>query len=338
MDHWYSNLDPYGDREKQDLIEWIKDNTPPEAVFIAEGPIARWIEGIGERRVLMVVPSQYLFMVGEQDRVDAAQSILLSRRGMRNGIVWIKDQAPSGYYQPLIAFRAKGTYIDALYIDSESSVSYHHKTSNSAEVKQFKDAICGDVLVFNPDENIGVIRSSFEFPGVEIVRDVMVVRDQASVFLSFNSNSKSEGVVLEDIVIVFKVPLDRDFYGVVQEGSGSIEIHEDDFIIDIISPQAAEFVQRRDGVEVHFQKFLGEEIKIEVTVKTGNGYEGMKEVEIYDSKELIHNYHAGFIVLPRRGYQFLSDIPVAKGYHHLLKSDYLEIVYENERVIVLRVT
>ena len=123
VNDWYTHADIYGDEEKLEALEWIKNNTPSNSVFVAEEHFARWLEGYASRRVLMYTPPQYLFIEGEVERSIAAQSILESRFELRNGLVRISDQDPYGNFTPSISFWRNGKYHPSLYINNLDSKS-----------------------------------------------------------------------------------------------------------------------------------------------------------------------------------------------------------------------
>jgi hypothetical protein len=118
----------YSDRERYDALRWIRDNTPAQAVLVADETMGRWIEGLSQRRVLLELSPYQVFMTGELERYQAASLLLSDNMELRNEYLFIADGAPySPLRTPWFAVSDGPGYVNVVYIiDSaiETTFSY----------------------------------------------------------------------------------------------------------------------------------------------------------------------------------------------------------------------
>jgi len=116
----------YSDKERLDALNWIRENTPPNAVIVADDTLGRWIEGFAARRVMMRLPPFQAFMLSEVDRFKAADLLLHSNLEVRNEFVRLRDGTPYWTKQtPMFSISKGNDFKDLFYVvDAYNRVSF----------------------------------------------------------------------------------------------------------------------------------------------------------------------------------------------------------------------
>lgn len=116
----------YSDEERLEALNWIRENTPSNAVIVADDAFGRWIEGFAARRVLMRLPPFQAFMLSEVDRYKAADLIMHSNVEVRNDFVRLRDGTPYWTRQtPLFSISKGEDFKDLFYVvDAYNRVSF----------------------------------------------------------------------------------------------------------------------------------------------------------------------------------------------------------------------
>jgi len=116
----------YSDEERLEALNWIKENTPSDAVIVADDALGRWIEGVAARRVVMRLSPFQAFMVSEVDRYKAADLLLHSNLEVRNEFVRLRDGTPYWTKEtPLFSVSKGNDFKDLFYVvDAYNQVSF----------------------------------------------------------------------------------------------------------------------------------------------------------------------------------------------------------------------
>jgi len=161
----------YSDCERIDALNWIRENTPPDAVIVADDAFGRWIEGLANRRVLMALPPFQAFMVGEVDRYKAADLILHSNLEVRNEFVRVRDETPhSTRRTPWFAISKGNDFKNLFYIvDAYNRVSFKFEGARWVEAPYKPEEFSMSWLERNPSKvavSMKFITRSFLFKKV----------------------------------------------------------------------------------------------------------------------------------------------------------------------------
>lgn len=107
----------YGVEEKLEALNWIKHNTPSDAVFVADSSLGRWVEGYSQRRTLLELEPHQIFVKGELERYIASNAILHSNILLLNQFVRVWDDAPyHNPHTPWIGVATGPDYKNVLYL------------------------------------------------------------------------------------------------------------------------------------------------------------------------------------------------------------------------------
>ena len=202
INSFYNNADYYGDASKLQVANFIASNTPPTAVVVAENTMARWVEGYAQRRVLLSLDPKYLFLSGELARDYAANEILFSYRGMRNGYAWVMDQAPYAQYSPMISFYVGGEYQQVAFLNGSSSyVSWVNTATGKNYTMPLSDANSTTSFWKLRSGQTATIGAAYVLGPVEVVREVSLDASGGNVTFSFQANSSQPSVRVTSLTV-----------------------------------------------------------------------------------------------------------------------------------------
>ncbi|MCD6509693.1 MAG: glycosyltransferase family 39 protein [Thermoprotei archaeon] len=339
VNYWYFFLDKYGDSEKLDAVKWIMENTGPRAIFVTEEPMARWIEGLAGRRVMMHLHPMYLFMTGELERERIARALLCSENGMLNGIIWVMDQAPSGSYAPLVAFYLQGAYEDTFYIDLSSS-SLTWESGNVVHNLSLARHLNSWVRWLARSSSLGILEAGFNYGPFLLVRRISLYANDKTLQVDFTLRA-NQALLPLNLTIAISPARGTTFiemyYGLggriaLITNRGLLLIKCDKPIYDALTHQNKLLLVYRC-----------EEPEYELTLKfciTSNWLRDKGEsVFSYSSHELIRAHNISYVVIPQLPVNMFREgsarLRTISEYQHLLNNDKFTIAYINKRVIVL---
>lgn len=80
---YYQKMSPL----KYDAIQWIKDNTPEDTVFVADADYGWWISGFAQRPTLSAINPQFLILARELEPARVAKNLLTTDYFIDNGVL-----------------------------------------------------------------------------------------------------------------------------------------------------------------------------------------------------------------------------------------------------------
>jgi hypothetical protein len=324
VNEWYNFRDKYGDLEKLEALKWIKENTSTDAVFVAEEEIARWIEGYSSRRVLMYTHPMYLFVKGEQERAYVARTILLSSLCLTNGIVAMYEPYDSrANVSTRIALKSRGALEEVFFLESNSS--YLEASLDGKVSREYLSNAKGVEVFEDKDE----VRFSYVFENLTVDKVVLINSENNEASLIFRVNSYDPRIKLEKLVIELKEWPKRTIWEVKVKPNGTLLLTTDigQFVVETNSVKAFPFI---------FEASQEAIIKISPLEQPQGG----TEVKIVHSRELMKEFNARYVVIPRlqdSGFKrYITLKPITRPeYMHLLYDPSYRVVYQNDRVIIL---
>lgn len=331
---WYNGIDRYGDGAKIEATNWIRSNTGEKDVFVAQEQIARWIEGLGQRRVVMHQEPMYLFMVGELEREVAARAILLSQRGIVNGKVWVADQSPWGTMAPLISFYREGWYSDVLFVDAYNSFALVRTQDGRLINETLSQASNVEVEWIERSEERVVLRATYSLTYATVERNVIVNAGEKMVTVEFVARPVQGASVASLTVHVGYEALGVTVWGVelLSERTLRLSTNRGQVCVRTTSDQAFPFVFRATGTGADLQGTI--EIYSD---EPGSARSGLTS---YSRDDYVDAYQVKYVVVPR---EFSTDPTGLHSvetrtnvlYQHLLEDESLRRAYENSRLIIL---
>jgi hypothetical protein len=352
VNNWYNQIDPYGDTEKLQALEWIKYNTRTQDVFVADEAFGRWTEGYASRRVMMYVSPQYLFMKGEAERSTAAGTILESRFEIKNDLARIWYQAPYGNFTPLISFANEGVYEDVLYINDTGSGIYVSNGTYSwfESVSELAGNNYARSYSLAGGGASGRLTTDYVYGGISL-REQVELDDRGVASLQYAVSTSESRLRVSNLTISLFAPEGSPFYKVYAEPSNTIRASTGPVAFRVVvtgETTTARLLESHGGnmMAVSFApQSSSQSISATITVNKidlPNVQGRSSEVLTVDRDDLIREFNVSYIVIPRLSEpEANGEIPLRPHsilpYDHLLADPAFEIAYENSKVIVLRV-
>ncbi|MEM2704485.1 MAG: hypothetical protein QXR45_15160 [Candidatus Bathyarchaeia archaeon] len=330
VEGWYNYRDKYGDVEKLEAVEWIKQNTPKESVFVAEEEIARWIEGVASRRVLMYAHPMYLFVKGEHERAMMSKFVLLSSISLTNGKATLYEPADAREkVSTRIGLKCHGAIEEVLYFESNSS--YVEGWSDEGRfIEFFTDA--KNIQVTQENSNIIVTYFLEHF----IVKKIISVsNDSFGGALYFKVSSTLPDIYIDKLVIELKTWPYIALWNVKVEPPKNLILATSICTIFIETNSSRAFPFIFNGEDSHS---IGGYVKVSVREESESRSDS--NVQVIRAADVLKSFGAKYIVIPRiqaeKPYRNVSLEPITiPEYMHLLHDPNYRIVYQNARVIIL---
>jgi len=331
---WYNGVDPYGDGAKVETANWIRANTGERDVFVAQEQIARWIEGLGQRRVVMYQEPMYLFMVGELERATAARAILFSQRGIVSGEVWVSDQSPWGTMAPLVSIYREGWYSDVFFVDAHDSFVLVRTQDGRLVNETLSQARSVNVEWVERGEERVVLRATYSLTHAGVERDVIVNNGEKRVTVEFAVRPVGRASVESLTVHMGYEALGVTIWEVelLSEGTLRLTTNRGKICIRTTSDRAFPFVFR----------FLGPDgcLRGTIEVFSDEPSSARSGLTSYSRDYYVDAYHVKYVVVPRDFSRVSTNLLSVETktnvlYQHLLQDSELHRVYENSGLIIL---
>jgi hypothetical protein len=332
---YYNNTDTYGDVSKLQVANFISSTTSPTSVIVAENTIARWIEGYAQRRVLLDLDPRYLFLTGELARDYAANEILFSNKGMRNGYAWVLDQAPYAEYSPLISFYISGEYQQVATLnDSGSFVSWVNSITGKNFTMPLSDSTSTSSYWTVRTNQTATIGATYHVGPIEVVRQVSLSSSSGNVTFSFHANSSEQFVRVTGLTVSLG-PMPG--LGLVASTLVSNKT------VRVVTSLGDQFYASSSAQAFPF-KFVptagSNAISGTANVWTNNPSNGASFFT-YERSEIVEEYGVTDVVIPK---QYFVPVGTTENttlrafplYENLMRDPEFKVVYYNERAIVLQ--
>jgi hypothetical protein len=348
VDDWYTHTDLYGDKDKLEALEWINHNTAEDAVFVAEEPFARWIEGLASRRVLMYAPPQYLFVEGEKERSEAARTVLEGRFELRNGLVKICDQDPYGNFTPSISFKREGVYEDTMYVNGKESKIYlsngtavwYEQISEDSSNRSYSLCNRSTTALYKVRYSLGYL--SFE-------RQIRLNGNDGDASIVYSVWTRDSGLTLLNLTIPVFSAEGRGFDEVYAESTDRIRVRSGPLWFhismkgEILKAVSINF-QGKDTIILSFkpQPNPPRSISAAITIRADLPRTKFAGAIAIDRDDTIKEFNISYIAVPRLskvqpGGVIPLKLQTLAIYTHMLEDPAFKVVFENSKVIILRV-
>lgn len=349
VNDWYNHVDLYGDKEKMDAIQWITRNSPRNAVFAADEPFGRWIEGLAMRRTLLYVPPQYLLVKGENDRSLAARAVLECEVELRNDLIRICDQYPYGNYTPSISFMRQGIYDDTFYINGLESKLYLSNGTAEWSEHLTQNASYSGAHSLSVNSKSAVYETLQVYGDLSVATQITVDSDDEQASLSYTAWTNSTSLKLLNFTIPLFSAEGVGFDEVRAESIKQIHVTSGAISFDISlggDILGAQFIDTsaRDTIllSYHDDPNSSERISASITISSDEKATGAEGLVALSWQDIVRQFNVSYIVIPRVTEASPSGmIPIKllslPLYNHLLEDPGLKVAYENPNVIILQV-
>ena len=134
------------DSQLWDAIQWIKNNSSVDSVFVSDALYGWWLGGFTQRRTYSAVDPQYLTINGEYEKSLFAKSLLDTDYLVDNGLIQVREDG--GYiarHNPEIVAKLNWTYFPVsffVFASNETKIYYSvdgDDRSSSLDTLKVKD-------------------------------------------------------------------------------------------------------------------------------------------------------------------------------------------------------
>ncbi|MCW4010619.1 MAG: hypothetical protein NWF05_08370 [Candidatus Bathyarchaeota archaeon] len=112
-----------------EAIQWIRSNTAPESVFVADANFGWWLSGFAQRPTLSAVDPQFLILSHEVEPAKVATNLLTSDYVIENGLVQFRDDASCLNAKHELSAKLDDLYFNYFFFeinDAENSIVYRN--------------------------------------------------------------------------------------------------------------------------------------------------------------------------------------------------------------------
>ena len=320
---WIPTQDPYGNQAKLAALNWIKQNTPSNATFIADELIGKWISGYAERRVYMYAEPRFLYLQGQIDRYYIASSILKATYELRNSYLRIQDQNPYNHaFSPIINIWSQGEYKEALIFNDtaltiktdQTILASNNLTTNTTLKNQAQQAI---------------IQTTYN--NTEIIIEKSIILTNTPTLNIIYRIHKIKPITLYNITLNIDISPQRTVK-LIEITKDYVKIHTDIGTITLIT-NAQKIVNTPDNHKLILTYNLQQNntITINITKENPTRNNDINTIITLDTLQLIKQQNITYIVIPRILSTTIQTFP---EYQHLLTK--FKIAYMNNEVIILK--
>jgi len=166
-------------------IQWIKEKTSADAIFVSEHGYGWWVSGFGERPTLSGTDPQFLIIPHEFEAARTARTLLDSNFILDNGLIEVRDDG--GYfarYNPMLLVKSEYSMNPnpILYLnDSEITVFYN--AGQKPKILDVSAAPLKDIYTKETSESVEILmtRNSSD---LGITKNIKVIKDSEFCNLS----------------------------------------------------------------------------------------------------------------------------------------------------------
>src|SRR3990172_3728493 len=104
-----------------EALEWIRTNTPPDSVCVADAYFGWWLSGFAERPTLSAVDPQYLILAHEFEPARVAGNLLDTNYFIENGFLRVKQNSQSVDSAPEFSAWLNDSYVPYSFFSLNNS-------------------------------------------------------------------------------------------------------------------------------------------------------------------------------------------------------------------------
>ncbi|MGC9069328.1 MAG: hypothetical protein ACP5IZ_10220 [Thermoprotei archaeon] len=184
-------INRYGDIDLLNTLTWINENTPKDAVILAEYPLSSWIQSYTGRTVITNLPTNPNNINTFMKNYDA-DTILNANYELRNQFIRLRDwESKAPQRSPAIASSDGNNYNEFIYIDeNHARVSYTYNSKQlSPDFYQYKSA---NTTWITRTNNTAILQHTFTLEGgITITKRLTLTTDPYATIEYYISSTAS---------------------------------------------------------------------------------------------------------------------------------------------------
>jgi len=323
------------DGEVIQALTWLRENTPPNAIILANDLFhSWWIEGYALRKAYM--PGSSAFYVAQQREFDVANKIISGNYVLDNLYLRVSDNFPAAFYNPLISVNTGRVYQKLLYFNDNRArlvVSANNSVSECSLYRLEKSNKV-DVVV---DNDLGSITYSY-FWDLTVINRTLKLYSKPQTIVTYDITLTN--CTMKSFEIIINIHPDSRI-NTSSIGNGTVLLSLSDphgRVINVMINILTNGKIIDIGKAISFGKFiiyfvfnttnthLHTEFRILVEPKVQPVY---NNVQFFNSLELIKTYGINYLFINKK---FVVDVN-----RFTYNSEWFKPVFENSRILIFKV-
>ena len=256
-------------RPEATALEWIKDRTPEDSVFVADHLYGWWLSGIGERTTLSAASIEFLIYSHEVEIAKSAQLLLDTDYYIDNGLIQVREDGPYlSRHNPEFSIETWSGEPYALFYfqNNETTLEYTHGNTTLSDMK------ITETPTLLKNENSAVLTITFENDLFTVKKTLTVHQGVRFAELSYEIETKNVQINAFDAKFTLHTTADRNItiedtstpmiieaYNSFHEAAGQVIFTEADLIIELKqnTTNCAEITYNSQNSSVHAKMLVG---------------------------------------------------------------------------------
>ncbi len=256
-------------RSEATALEWIKNRTPENSVFVADHLYGWWLSGIGERTTLSAASLEFLIYSHEVEVAKSAQLLLDTDYYIDNGLIQVREDGPYlSRHNPEFSIETwSGEPYAVLYFESsETTLEYSQGNTTLADMK------ITETPTLTKDEDVAVLTITLENDFFTVKKTLTVRQGVRFAELSYEIETKDAQISDFDAKFTLHTTADRNItiqdestpmrieaYNSFYEAAGQVIFTEANPLIELKqnTTNCAEIMYSSQNSSVHAKMLVG---------------------------------------------------------------------------------
>jgi hypothetical protein len=256
-------------RPEATALEWIKNRTPENSVFVADHLYGWWLSGIGERTTLSAASLEFLLYSHEVEVAKSAQLLLDTDYYIDNGLIQVREDGPYlSRHNPEFSIETwSGEPYALLYFQSNETILEYNQGNTT-----LSDMAITEPPTLLKDENSAVLTMTFENDFFTVKKTLTVQRGVRFAELSYEIETKNVQINAFDAKFTLHTTADRNItiddestpmmigaYNSFYEAAGQVIFTETDPLIELKqnTTNCAEITYNSQNSRIHAKMLVG---------------------------------------------------------------------------------
>jgi hypothetical protein len=142
-----------------EAIQWARQNTPVDSVFVSDALYGWWFSGFAERPTLSAVDPQYLALAREFEPAQVAKSLLDTDYMVDNGLIQVReDGGYIGRHNPVILAKLNWTYAPYSFLNfNNSKTKIQYRVDDSLQFLYLDQLPVKEMRIENDTEHATIV-------------------------------------------------------------------------------------------------------------------------------------------------------------------------------------
>ncbi len=343
--------------EEQDALNWIKTNTPTNAVFATSGPnkiigedvapgnsYAWWVEGFAERKCCHTGLTTWYTFADERTETQMLNQVFAGTYIVDCGDLRVSENSPFASENPQVALSVAGQYQNLFFLNDAEQELVFSPVGNSSIVWRDSPAYAvNQTRMLECNSTYANATSTYEWANLELVKSVVVGLQASAVDVFFSVTPV--GAALKEFKLNLWPAYFSDLTDYTVNGSTiTLSQHLPCNAVVKTELTIAELNGEVNDTAVLLQdpKYslpvvtytlqpTGENlfIHLQISIPDSKQTEGMQEVTVYSSYDLLKGLNVDYLLINKER---------TNEYSRFLNDDlHFLVVFENEKIAIFQV-